>query len=58
MVRFGGSGSLKIWRSFMTEQIAKSFAKGRRHRIAPMVYDTLLKEQGLKDDADHNDRRS
>ncbi len=45
---FGGSGALKIWRSFMTEQIAKSFAKAGGIGIAPMVYSTLLKEQGLK----------
>jgi flagellar protein FlgJ len=44
---FGGSGALKIWRSFMTEQIAKSFAKAGGIGIAPMVYSTLLKEQGL-----------
>ena len=45
---FGGSGSLKIWRSFMTDQYAKSFAKVGGIGIAPKVYDTLLKEQGLK----------
>ena len=45
---FGGSGALKIWRSFMTDQIAKSFAKAGGIGIAPMVYDALLKEQGLK----------
>jgi peptidoglycan hydrolase FlgJ len=45
---FGGSGSLKIWRSFMTDQIAQSFAKAGGIGIAPMVYQTLLKEQGLK----------
>jgi peptidoglycan hydrolase FlgJ len=44
---FGGSGPLKIWRSFMTEQIAKSFAKAGGIGIAPMVYSALLKEQGL-----------
>ncbi len=44
---FGGSGTLKIWRSFMTDQIAKSFAKAGGIGIAPMVYSALLKEQGL-----------
>jgi Rod binding domain-containing protein len=44
---FGGSGALKIWRSFMTDQMAKSFAKAGGIGIAPMVYNTLLKEQGL-----------
>ena len=45
---FGGSGALKIWRSFLTDQFAKSFAKAGGIGIAPKVYDTLLKEQGLK----------
>jgi peptidoglycan hydrolase FlgJ len=45
---FGGSGALKIWRSFMIDQYAKSFAKAGGIGIAPKVYDTLLKEQGLK----------
>jgi flagellar protein FlgJ len=45
---FGGSGSLKVWRSFMTEQYAKSFAKTGGIGIAPKVYDTLLRQQGLK----------
>ena len=45
---FGGSGALKIWRSFMTDQIAKSFAKAGGIGIAPMVYSALLKEQGLQ----------
>ena len=44
---FGGSGALKVWRSFMTEQYAKSFAKAGGIGIAPKVYDTLLKHQGL-----------
>ena len=44
---FGGSGALKIWRSFMTDQYAKSFAKAGGIGIAGMVYDTLLKQQGL-----------
>jgi len=45
---FGGSGALKIWRSFMTDQIAQSFARAGGIGIAPMVYNALLKEQGLK----------
>ena len=44
---FGGSGALKVWRSFMTDQYAKAFAKAGGIGIAPMVYDTILKEQGL-----------
>ena len=44
---FGGSGSLKIWRSFLTDQIAKSFAKAGGIGLAPQVYESLLKHQGL-----------
>jgi flagellar protein FlgJ len=44
---FGGSGALKVWRSFMTDQYAKSFAKSGGIGIAAKVYDTLLKQQGL-----------
>ena len=44
---FGGSGSLKIWRSFMTDQYAKSFAKAGGIGIASHVYNELLKHQGL-----------
>ena len=44
----GGSGALKVWRSFAIDQFAKSFAKAGGVGIAPKVYDTLLKEQGLK----------
>ena len=44
---FGGSGALKVWRSFMTDQYAKTFANNGGIGIAPHVYDTLLKQQGL-----------
>jgi peptidoglycan hydrolase FlgJ len=44
---FGGSGALKVWRSFMTDQYAKSFAKAGGIGIAPKIYDTLLRQQGL-----------
>jgi Rod binding domain-containing protein len=44
---FGGSGALKIWRSFMTEQYAKSFAKAGGIGLAPKVYEQLLKMQGV-----------
>ena len=44
---FGGSGSLKIWRSFMTDQFAKSFAKAGGIGLAPKIYRGLLKHQGL-----------
>jgi peptidoglycan hydrolase FlgJ len=44
---FGGSGSLKIWRSFLTDQIAKSFAKAGGIGLAPQVYESLLRHQGI-----------
>ncbi len=44
---FGGSGALKIWRSFMTDQYAKTFAKNGGIGIANQVYNELLKHQGL-----------
>ncbi len=44
---FGGSGALKIWRSFMTDQYAKSFAKAGGIGLAPKIYEALLKQQGL-----------
>jgi peptidoglycan hydrolase FlgJ len=43
----GGSGALKVWRSFAINEFAKDFAKAGGIGIAPMVYDTILKEQGL-----------
>jgi len=44
---FGGSGALKVWRSFMTDEYAKTFAKAGGIGIAPHVYAELLKQQGL-----------
>ncbi len=45
---FGGSGSLKVWRSFLTDQYAKSFAKAGGIGIAADVYQELLRQQGVK----------
>jgi peptidoglycan hydrolase FlgJ len=44
----GGSGALKVWRSFAIDQFAKSFAKAGGIGLAPHIYDTLLKQQGFK----------
>jgi peptidoglycan hydrolase FlgJ len=44
---FGGSGALKVWRSFLTEQYAKSFAKAGGIGIAADVYHELLRQQGV-----------
>jgi Rod binding domain-containing protein len=45
---FGGSGALKVWRSFMTEQYANMFAKTGGIGIASHVYNELLRHQGLQ----------
>ncbi len=44
---FGGSGALKVWRSFLTEQYAKTFAKAGGIGIADHVYQELLRQQGI-----------
>ena len=44
---FGGKGSLKVWRSFLTDQYAKTFAKAGGIGIAAHVYQELLKQQGV-----------
>jgi Rod binding domain-containing protein len=43
---FGGNGALRVWRSFLTDQYAKSFARAGGIGIAAHVYDALLKQQG------------
>ncbi len=45
----GGSGALKVWRSFLTDQYAKNFAKNGGLGIASHVYDELLKQQGISE---------
>lgn len=42
---FGGSQSTGVWRSFLTEEYAKSFAKKGGIGIADEVYRTLLAQQ-------------
>ena len=44
---FGGSGALKVWRSFLTDKYAQLFAKNGGVGIAKHVYDELLKLQGV-----------
>jgi peptidoglycan hydrolase FlgJ len=43
---FGGQGPLKVWRSMLTDEYAKCFAKSGGIGIAAQVYDALLKQQG------------
>jgi flagellar protein FlgJ len=42
---FGGSQATGVWRSFLTEEYAKSFAKKGGIGIADEVYRTLLAQQ-------------
>jgi len=44
---FGGSGALKVWRSFLTDQYAKTFAKSGGIGLASDVYNELLRQQGI-----------
>jgi peptidoglycan hydrolase FlgJ len=44
---FGGSGALKVWRSFLTNQYATTFAKAGGVGIANQVYQELLRQQGI-----------
>ena len=43
---FGGGPATGVWRSFMTQEYAKSFAKAGGIGIADQVYQTLLEQQG------------
>ena len=42
---FGGSGSPGVWRSFLTDEYSKSFAKAGGIGIADHVYRSLLQQQ-------------
>jgi flagellar protein FlgJ len=42
---FGGSGATGVWRSLLTQEYAKSFAKAGGIGIANQVYKTLLAQQ-------------
>jgi peptidoglycan hydrolase FlgJ len=42
---FGGGPAVGVWRSFLTEQYSKSFAKAGGIGIADKVYHTLLAQQ-------------
>lgn len=45
---FGGSGATGVWRSFLTDEYAKSFAKAGGIGIANQVYSTLLAQQEIR----------
>jgi flagellar protein FlgJ len=44
---FGGSGATGVWRSFLTDEYSKSFAKSGGIGIADQVYSSLLKQQEI-----------
>ena len=43
----GGSGSTGIWRSFLSDEYAKSFAKAGGIGIGAQVYQSLLAQQEI-----------
>ena len=42
---FGGDGATGVWRSFLTDEYAKSFAKSGGIGIADQVYRSLMAQQ-------------
>jgi len=48
---FGGSQGLSVWRSFLTDEYAKSFSKNGGIGIASDVYRTLMAQQEAGDPA-------
>ena len=42
---FGGSGATGVWRSMLTDEYSKSFAKAGGIGIADQVYRTLMAQQ-------------
>jgi peptidoglycan hydrolase FlgJ len=45
---FGGNGAVGVWRSMLTDQYAKSFAKAGGVGIADQVYRTLMARQEVQ----------
>ncbi len=45
---FGGGGKAGVWRSFLTEEYSKSFAKAGGIGIADHVYRSLLNQQEVR----------
>ncbi|KQZ00245.1 hypothetical protein ASD45_04765 [Pseudolabrys sp. Root1462] len=45
---FGGTGATGVWRSFLTDQYARNFAKAGGIGIAGAVYNTLLAQQEIR----------
>jgi len=45
---FGGGGKAGVWRSFLTDEYSKSFAKAGGIGIADHVYRSLLQQQEMR----------
>ncbi|HET9715323.1 MAG TPA: flagellar assembly peptidoglycan hydrolase FlgJ [Pseudolabrys sp.] len=45
---FGGGGAVGVWRSMLTDEYAKSFAKAGGIGIADQVYRTLIAQQEIQ----------
>ena len=45
---FGGKGATGVWRSFLTDEYSKSFAKAGGIGIADQVYRSLIAQQEIK----------
>ena len=45
---FGGSGATGVWRSFLTDEYSKSFAKSGGIGIADQVYRSLIAQQEIR----------
>lgn len=45
---FGGSGATGVWRSFLTDEYSKSFAKAGGIGIADQVYRSLMAQQEIQ----------
>jgi Rod binding domain-containing protein len=45
---FGGGGAVGVWRSFLTDEYARSFAKAGGIGIADQVYRSLLAQQEVR----------
>ena len=45
---FGGSGATGVWRSFLTDEYSKSFAKAGGIGIADQVYRSLMAQQEIR----------
>jgi len=45
---FGGGGKAGVWRSFLTEEYSKSFAKAGGIGIADHVYRSLIQQQEVR----------